>query len=82
MRTLPTSLSTTWPWWRTGSSFTKENHREARGINLDFDAGGHLVGVEFEEAERQLPDRRQVTAYARHTTLPRFTWRARSAVIA
>jgi hypothetical protein len=31
--------------------FTHEDHREAWGIKLDFDADGRLVGIEFEDAE-------------------------------
>jgi uncharacterized protein YuzE len=37
--------------------FTDEDHREAWGINFDFDGDGHLVGVEFENADRRVPER-------------------------
>jgi hypothetical protein len=36
--------------------FTHEDHREAWGMNFDFDADGHLVGIEFEDPGRQLPE--------------------------
>jgi uncharacterized protein YuzE len=36
--------------------FTEEDDREAWGINLDFDAAGHFVGVEFERADGQVPE--------------------------
>jgi Protein of unknown function (DUF2283) len=35
---------------------THEDHREAWGMNFDFDADGRLVGVEFEDPGRQLPE--------------------------
>ena len=35
--------------------FTDEDYREAWGITMDFDAEGRLVGLEFEDPERQLP---------------------------
>jgi uncharacterized protein YuzE len=41
----------------TRLAFTDEDFREAWGINLHFDEPGHLVGIEFEEAERQVPAR-------------------------
>jgi uncharacterized protein YuzE len=36
-------------------AFTDEDHREAWGITLDFDADGHLVALEFAEPRRQVP---------------------------
>jgi uncharacterized protein YuzE len=35
--------------------FTDEDDREAWGITMDFDSEGRLVGMEFEDPERQLP---------------------------
>ena len=35
--------------------FADERSRVAWGINLDFDGGGCLVGVEFEAADEQVP---------------------------
>lgn len=37
-------------------AFSDEDHREAWGITLDFDGDGHLVGLEFAEPERQVPE--------------------------
>ena len=36
--------------------FTHEDHREAWGMNFDFDGEGRLVGIEFEDPGRQLPE--------------------------
>jgi uncharacterized protein YuzE len=38
-------------------TFSDEDHREAWGITLEFDGDGHLVGLEFAEPERQVPER-------------------------
>jgi len=37
-------------------AFRDEDHREAWGITVEFDADGHLVGLEFAEPERQVPE--------------------------
>jgi Protein of unknown function (DUF2283) len=36
--------------------FTDEDHREAWGMNFDLNADGRLVGIEFKDPGRQLPE--------------------------
>jgi uncharacterized protein YuzE len=36
-------------------TFSEEEFRPLWGVNLDFDAGGHLIGIEFENASQLLP---------------------------
>src|SRR3712207_5447374 len=37
-------------------AFRDEDHRHAWGITVEFDADGHIVGLEFADPERQVPE--------------------------